>query len=95
MRQQIKKYILYGILAAGLYVLLAYHFIHCGGLTVKMVKKAEPNLHYTFYSIENKRPETIMAIDSLRENGIGDILVEMGMLTEEEKDELEYEYDTD
>jgi len=92
MRERIKKYLLYGILAAGLYVLLAYHFIHCGGMTIKMIKKAEPNLHYTFYSIENKRPETIMAVDALRENGIGDILVEMDLLTEDEKQDLEEEY---
>jgi len=95
MREKIKKYLLYAVLAACVYFLLAYHFIHCGGMTIKLVKKAEPNLHYTFYSIENKRPETIMAIDALRENGIGDILVEMDMLTEEEKEELEWEYSTD
>ena len=95
MREKIKKYLLYAVLAAGLYFLLAYHFIYCGGTTIKLIKKAEPNLHYTFYSIENKRPETIMAIDDLRENGIGDILVEMNMLTEEEKQELEWEYETE
>ncbi len=95
MREKIKKYLLYGILAAALYFLLAYHFIYCGGATIRMIKKAEPNLHYTFYSIENKRPETIMAVDALRENGIGDILVELDLLTEEEKEELEWEYSTD
>jgi hypothetical protein len=59
-----------------------------------MIKKDEPNLHYTFFSIENKRPESIMAIDVLRENGIGDLLVEMGRISEEDKKELEEEYDT-
>ena len=95
MREQIKKYIIFAIIGAGLYFLLSYHFIYCGGMTIKMIKKDEPNLHYTFYSIENKRPETIMAIDTLRENGIGDILVERGLLTEDEKEDLEWEYDTD
>lgn len=94
MRDQIKKYLLYAVLAAGVYFLLAYHFIYCGGTTIKMIKKDEPNLHYTFFSIENKRPESIMAIDVLRENGIGDLLVEMGRISEEDKKELEEEYDT-
>ena len=93
MREQIKKYIIFAIIGAGLYFLLSYHFIYCGGATIKLVKKAEPNLHYTFYSIENKRPETIMKIDTLRENGIGDILVERGLLTQEEMEELEWEYE--
>jgi hypothetical protein len=93
MREQIKKYLLYAVLAAGVYFLLAYHYIYCGGTTIKMIKKPEPNLHYTFFSIENKRPESIMAIDVLRENGIGDLLVEMGRISESEKNELEEEFD--
>lgn len=92
MKRQLKKYFFYLLIGAGLYFILAYHYIYTGGSNLRMVKKVEPNLHYTFFSIENKRPETIMKIDVLRENGIGDILVEEGLLTEAERDSLERKY---
>jgi hypothetical protein len=51
--------------------------------------KTTLNLHDTFVSLDNKRPETIMENDDLRDAGIGDLLVELGMLTEEKKSLLE------
>ena len=39
--------------------------------------------------------ESLMRIDTLREAGIGDMLVEMGKLSEKEKERLENEFDAD
>jgi hypothetical protein len=62
------------------------------GTQVHLLKKSSPHLHYTFYSIKGKKPANIMEIDYLREAGIGDLLVELGMLNEEQKIQLENQY---
>ena len=61
-------------------------------LDVYLLKKQELHLHYTFYSLSNKKPETIMAIDYLREDGIGELLVEIGMISIDERSRLETKY---
>ena len=58
-----------------------------------MLQKTSLNLHDTFVSLDNKRPATIMENDDLRDAGIGDLLVELGMLTEEKKSQLEMKLD--
>ena len=60
--------------------------------SVRVLKKETLNLRYTFFSVQKKKPETIMKIDVLREAGIGDILVEFEIITEEEKDTLENKF---
>jgi len=98
MKQVLKKYLLYAIIAGFLYMLLAYHFIYTGGEdvnirnSVRTLKKEKLNLRYTFFSIQEKNPKTIMKIDVLRDAGIGDILVEYDIITEAEKTTLENEY---
>ena len=95
MKARFKQYLLIAIVMAAGYFLLSNHFIF-EGLRVYLLKKNELNLHYTFYSITQKKPETIIMVDKLREAGIGDLLVELGKITEEEKSQLEskfgYEY---
>lgn len=83
MRQVLKKYLTWAILAGILYGLLSYHFIIVGR-TIKPLKKSELTLHYTFYSTKGKRVSTIMAIDELREDGIGELLLDAGMMSESE-----------
>jgi hypothetical protein len=98
MAQVLKKYLLYAIIAGLLYMLLAYHFVYTGGENVniknsfRMLKKEKLNLRYTFFSVQKKKPDTIMKIDVLREAGIGDILVEYGIITENKKIALENKY---
>ena len=91
MKQRLKQYAV--IAAAGfvLWGLLDYHFI-IQGHHIYPLKKSELNLHDTFVSLNNKRPETILKNVRLREAGIGDLLVELGMLTEDEKNKLESKY---
>ena len=83
----IKRYIGWVILGAALYFLLSYHFIVIGR-GVKLLKKSELTLENTFYSTKGKRMETILAVDALRRDGIGDLLVERGMITEEELERM-------
>jgi hypothetical protein len=75
------------IVAAVIYSLLSYHFIFVEN-TVKLLKKSSITLNYTLFSAKGKTNESILSIDELREDGIGELLVEVGRLTEEELEVL-------
>ena len=91
MNSRIKQYILIAVLAVAGYFLMSNHFIFYG-TQVHLLKKPTLPLHYTFYSIKEKRPSSVMKIDYLREAGVGDLLVELGMIDEEQRADLESEY---
>lgn len=82
-----KKLTIWIILGAVLYFLLSYHFIFIDK-TVKLLKKSSLTLNYTIFSIKKKSNKSILSIDVLREDGIGDLLVEMGRMSEEEMEML-------
>ena len=92
MKQRIKQYILIAVAAAALYFVLDNHFIISNN-RVHLLKKDSLNLHDTFVSLDNKRAETVLQNDRLREAGIGDLLVELGKLSEEKKSRLESKFD--
>ncbi|MBA3036599.1 MAG: hypothetical protein FP814_08915 [Desulfobacterium sp.] len=94
MLRTIRKYIIIGILAYCVYFLLNNHII-LDGTRVHYFKKSQLTFSYTFYELKDKRPETIMKIDELRNDGIGDLLVELGIIDEKEKDILENKYDAE
>ncbi len=71
------------IVGAVIYSLLSYHFIFVEN-TIKLLKKSRLTLNYTLFSTKGKTNKSILSIDELREDGIGDLLVEAGRLTEEE-----------
>ena len=91
MRQRLKQYLLIALAAAALYFILDNHFIMKKN-RFYLLQKTSLNLNDTFVSLDNKRPETIMEKDDLRDAGIGDLLVELGMLTDEKKSQLESKY---
>jgi len=87
-----KKITIFAIVGAALFFLLSYHFIILGR-SVKLLKKSSLTLNYTIFSVKGKSIENILSIDELREDGIGDLLVEVGMLSEREKERLEAKFD--
>lgn len=91
MNSRIKQYILIAVIAVAGYFVLSNHFIFYG-TQVYLLKKPTLHLHYTFYSVKAKRPSVVMKIDCLREAGIGDLLVELGMIDQEQRAKLESEY---
>jgi hypothetical protein len=91
MSARIKQYILIAAAAVAAYYIMDNHFIFYGR-EVHLLKKTSLHLHYTFFSLKGKNPANIMKIDYLREAGIGDLLVELGLITEEQKTQLEDQY---
>lgn len=78
----IKKAIIVVILGGILYFLLSYHFIFFGR-QLKLLKKSERTLEYTIYNTSGRTPESILKVEPLYRDGIGELLVEMGVMTKE------------
>jgi len=91
MKQRLKQYFLIALAAAALYFVLDHHFVFKKN-RVHLLPKTSLNLHDTFVSLDNKRPVTIMESEDLRDAGIGDLMVELGMLSDEEKQRLESKF---
>ena len=79
----IKRLFFWGIIAGVVYVLLGYHFIIINN-SVKFLKKSRYTLDYTIFSTHAKSNKAILAIDDLRKDGIGEILLEEGAIKEME-----------
>ena len=94
MKQRLKQYLLIGLAGAVFYFILCNHFI-VDGRDFYLLKKTSLHLHETFVSISNERPETVLKNDVLREAGIGDLFVELEIMTEEKKNLLESKYDAE
>jgi hypothetical protein len=93
MNIRIKKYIISGALLFAGYFLASQHII-INEKDFRLLKKSELTYEYTFYNITDKTPEEVLRINMLRDDGIGDILVEFGYMNEDEKYKLEMYYDS-
>lgn len=82
-----KKLLIWVIAGAIVYFFLGYHVIFIEN-TVRVLKKSSLTLNYTLFSTKGKTNESILSIDELREDGIGDLLVEEGRLSEEELERI-------
>jgi len=81
----IKKVIFWGVIITIAYFILGYHYIIIGRSVIPL-KKASLSLNYTIYNTKGKTNKTIMANKELREDGIGDLLVEQGKMTPDDRD---------
>jgi hypothetical protein len=90
----IKKILIFGILGGTLYFFLSFHIILVNN-TIKLLRKSSLTLNYTFYNAKGKTNAIILSVDDLREDGIGDLLVEMGKMSSGQYSQLmrKYEYD--
>ncbi|RJR22187.1 MAG: hypothetical protein C4582_06950 [Desulfobacteraceae bacterium] len=82
-----KKILFLAVAAACIYGLLFYHVIFVGN-TISFLAKSSPSLNYTFFSTHGKSARTIVSIKELRQAGIADLLVQLGKMTEDEKEIL-------
>ena len=91
MIKRLKQYAIVAAAAALLWFVLDNHFI-IDGHSVHLLKKTTLDLHDTFVSLDNKRPESIIQNERLREAGIGDLLVELEIITLDEQSLWENKY---
>ena len=97
MMSRLKHYLLIGAAGAALYFLMSTHIIFYGSeanfvKNIYLLKKSKLNLHYTFISLNQQSPENIMKIKPLRQDGIAELLVGIGMMSTAERDRLESKY---
>lgn len=83
MLTRIKQYVLIGIVLAFFYYLLSHHFIFFSLKSFETLKKDELTFRYTFYNLASKSPESAIKIDQLRHAGVGELMVERGLISEE------------
>jgi hypothetical protein len=74
------------MLACG-FLILGHHFIFIGS-DLRVLKKSNLTLEYTIFSTQGKTIESIMNVDDLRKDGIGDLLVETGKITQDQLDAI-------
>lgn len=88
MLTRLRNYLLIGMAIFAFYYLLSHHFIFTSWTSFHVLPKQELTLKYTFYSLKQAYPETVLKIDELRDAGIGDIMIEEGMLSVERYDQI-------
>lgn len=94
-----KKFLVVCALLYGAYYVMGHHFIFVGR-HVNILKKTDLTLDYTFYSLGPERKdieyigiENILAIKPLRDAGIGELMVELELITDEERSSAEQKID--
>jgi len=92
MNSLIKKIFIFGILGGILYFFLSFHLIFINS-TIKLLRKSSLTLEYTFFMANGKTNATILSTDNLREDGIGEILIEMGKMSEGQYTRLMRKYE--
>jgi hypothetical protein len=91
MQKGLKKLVLWAVILACGYFVLSQHFIFIGS-DLRLLKKSHLTLEYTIFSTQGKSIESIMNVDDLRKDGIGDLLVEKGKITQDQLDAVLEKY---
>ncbi len=87
MQKGLKKLVIWAVIVACGYFILSYHFIFIGS-DLRLLKKSKLTLEYTVFSTQGKSIESIMNVDDMRKDGIGDLLVEAGKITQDQLDAI-------
>ncbi len=92
MNALIKKIFIFGILGGILYFFLSFHLIFINS-TIKLLRKSSLTLEYTFFMANGKTNAPILSTDDLREDDIGELLIEMGKMSEDQYTRLMRKYE--
>lgn len=82
MLSRLKNYFWVALAIVAFYFLLSHHFIFYSFKDFDLLKKQELTLKYTFYSIRQHSAYDTLRIKELREAGIEDILLDRGLVTD-------------
>ncbi len=91
MMARLKQLILLGVVVAAVYFLLTRHFVFYG-TQVTTLEKDGYTLEHTFVNVnptEFRTPENILRNDTLRDAGVGEVMVEFGIITHEKLQKIE------
>lgn len=92
MNQRIKQLLFIGAFLGVLYFFSAYHIIlHHQDFT--LLQKPYLTLEYTFVSLNKRNAEDVLSDDLLRDAGIGEVLVDLGRLSEDRRQALEMKFE--
>ncbi len=83
MKSVIKKYILLALIGYAGYFMLSHHLVFYGK-QIHLLNKDSLHLHYTFFSLNQKKPEVVLRVEMLREAGVGDLMVDLGIISREQ-----------
>jgi len=83
MFSRLKNYFWIALGVGAFFFLLSYHFIFVTPTSFYLLKKHELTLKYTFFNLGQTTPEVALRIDTLRDDGLGELMVEKGIITEE------------
>jgi hypothetical protein len=88
MISRLKQYVLIGAVIGFFYFLLSNHFIFFSVQDFERLKKNELTFKHTFSSVKQVSPEVILRVTELREAGLGDLMVQRGMLDAEKLQQI-------
>ena len=91
MQKGLKKLVIWVVILACGYFILSYHFIFIGS-DLRLLKKSKLTLECTVFSTQGKSIESIMNVDDMRKDGIGDLLIEAGKITQDQLDAILEKY---
>lgn len=88
MLSRLKTYFWVALAVGAFYFLLSHHIVFTSFQDFDLLKKEELTLKYTFFSLKQASPESALRIDPLRDAGLGELMVERGMLSQERLNEI-------
>jgi hypothetical protein len=88
MLSRLKQYVLIGAVIGFFYFLLSHHFIFFSFKDYERLKKNELTFKHTFNSLQQQTPEAVLRVTELREAGLGELMVQRGLLSAEKLQQI-------